>query len=512
MNSYRIFAGQFSQSFHVFKLSGEDVDSFLSNQSSFDTTQINIGSFHLASFLDPQGRIECYGWLAHAKDYWLYLVPEQLKDHALERLNRFLISEDVTIEGPIWEDWTCIVGSEAFAKADADGFKGEMFGDHGVLQRKTISPAVVKVIPDTEMEVWQGLTGWPDFKADHFQKELITNTRHFDLSVSMNKGCYPGQETVSKIATRRGAAYSPVLLETTKNFGPGTVSNFGNRIGEAFKTFQWKDKFYVSASLLRDFRVEGMKLVADINGEQGQFVVRYFPFLAGTDAEKAQELFYEATDFFMKGNEESAEESFKLSLKLDPHHADSLESLGVLLGRNGRFEEAIEWMKKLSESHPSNVLAHTNMSVYLMKLGKIEEAEEQKSMATVKSFQKFGAEAKEKELLEAEKKKKAEEWIKRESMFIQVLEIDEEDTLANYGIGSIAVEKGEWSRARTHLEKVIKADPKYSVAYLALGKAYASLGDKDLARSTFREGIKVAAAKGDLMPANQMQFELDRLN
>ncbi len=75
-------------------------------------------------------------------------------------------------------------------------------------------------------------------------------------------------------------------------------------------------------------------------------------------------------------------------------------------------------------------------------------------------------------------------------------------------MGSIAVEKKNWEKARDHLEKVIAVDEKYSVAYLALGKAYAGLGDKAKAKEVFQKGIKVAASKGDLMPANQMQSEL----
>lgn len=509
MNSFRFSAGKFSLRFHVFKLSGEDTQSFLSNQTTFDTNKIHEGEFHLISLLDPQGRIESYGWLLRDSSHYLYLVPEHLKDSSFERLNRFLISEDVTVEDPVFEDWICVVGAEALKHDGPDTFTGVMFADSAVLRRSEVQD--IPEIPEAQVDLWQGLTGWPSFSGSDFQKELITNSRLFDLSVSMDKGCYPGQETVSKISTRRGAAYSPVLLASKTQVSPGVVTSFGNKIGDAKKSFFWKDHHYLSASLLRDFRVEGMKLSAEVDRVAAEFSVCYFPLVSGDPKEKAQELFYEATDFFRVGDDASAEDCFKLAVKLDPEHADSLESLGVLLGRHGRFEEAIEWMKRLSVAHPQSVLAHTNMSVYLMKLGKIEEAEEQKSLATVKSFQKFGAEAKEKEVIESEKKKKSEEWMKREAMFLQVLEIDEDDTLANYGIGSIAVEKGEWSKAKLHLEKVIKADAKYSVAYLALGKAYASSGDKELARKTYQDGIKIAASKGDLMPANQMQFELDRL-
>jgi tetratricopeptide (TPR) repeat protein len=169
-------------------------------------------------------------------------------------------------------------------------------------------------------------------------------------------------------------------------------------------------------------------------------------------------------------------------------------------------------MRKLSEIDPSSVLAHTNMSLFLMKQGKIDEAEEQKSQATIKSFQSFGKEAKSKEAEELAQKQKQAEWEQREGMFKQVLEIDPEDTLANYGLGSIAVEKKEFERARQHLEKVIMVDPKYSVAYLALGRAYLGLQAKEDAKACFQEGVKVAASKGDMMPANQMQMELDQLS
>jgi len=191
--------------------------------------------------------------------------------------------------------------------------------------------------------------------------------------------------------------------------------------------------------------------------------------------------------------------------------ADAYESLGVMLGRQERFHEAIDLMDHLTKVDPSSVLAHTNKSLYLMRLGKIEEAEQEKSLATVKSFQKFGDEAKLKQKIADEKEKQYQEWVKRESMYRQVLEIDEEDTLANFGLGSIEVERQNWDAAIKHLQKVIQADVNYSVAYLALGKAFKGSGQKEKAESIWREGIIVAAKKGDLMPANQMQFELQNL-
>ncbi|MGE3611270.1 MAG: tetratricopeptide repeat protein [Bacteriovoracaceae bacterium] len=511
LNQYRYFAGQFEVGFHVFKLTGTDVREFLQDQSTYDLNLLLKKSFHLVSFLDPQGRIEVYGWLLKEGTDYLYLVPESLKDAANERLNRYLISEDVNIEGPYWETWTVVLGSQSHQYKSDNSFSGIMFADTAIIQRGSLLPEI-STLENEEIELWRALTGWPTFSGSDFKKEIINNLYLYDLSLVPNKGCYPGQETVSKIANNRGAAYAPILIETNKkNIPTGEILNFGKKIGASLGYYEWDEKNYLTANLLRDFRVKGLKIKFSIDQIEDEGIVHYYPLIPGTNQEKAEELFHSAMEHFKKDNYESAEECLKLAIELNPKYADAYESLGVLLGRLERFSEAILYMRKLSEIDPYSVLAHTNMSLFLMRMGKIEEAEQEKSLATVKSFQKFGEEAKAKRLLEEEKKKEQEELLRRESMFLQVLEIDSEDTLANYGLGSIAVEREEWIKAIKYLEKVISADPKYSVAYLALGRAYKGDGQIEKAKDTWSKGIAVAAAKGDLMPANQMQSELQRL-
>lgn len=506
LNSYRYHVGKFSIQLDTVSLAGTDVVDFFQNQSTYDVEKIPEAGFQLLSFLDPQGRVETYGWLLKKENSFQFLFPKSLRDQTIIRLNKFLISEDVEISEPETKDWFVTIGPEA--KKTSSSFEGVLFDEKAYLSNKDESPELKNLTSD-EISQWRGLTGWPSFDGSDYSHEIINNLRLFDLALVQNKGCYPGQETVSKIATRRGAAYSPVLVELPSSIEPGDLVSFEKRIGKSSKCYEWEGKFYLASDLLRDFRVEGMKIHFSIGGKEHDGIVRYYPLISGSPHEKAKELFYAGSDFFMADKLDNAEENFKLAIKLDPAFADVYESLGVMLGRQNRYDEAIEWMKQLSEVDPKSVLAHTNMSLFLMKQGKISEAEEQKSLATVKSFQSFGEEAKNKDVQAAIKKKQQEEWIQRESMFKQVLEIDPDDTLANYGLGSIAVEKSEWEIARTHLEKVLEQDPKYSVAYLALGRALKGLGLKAEAKAIWTEGIKVSAAKGDLMPANQMQQELN---
>ncbi len=505
IDDYRFAQGQFTVRLVEFLFAGSDVENFFQAQSTFDVSCLGSGSFHLASFLDPQGRIECYGWLVRQEDSFSYLVPLLLAERAIIRMNKFLISEDVTISNPTEVNVTFLLG--LVDPPPQEALSGTLFGEETWLVRAPIPH--LPVIPEDDVESWRGLTGWPTFDGSDYSYELLNNLRLYDLSLVANKGCYPGQETVAKIATRRGAAYGPVLLESDCPVSPGELQSFGKKIGVATACYQWKDRFFISASLLRDFRVERLKIGFSLNGGDYEAIVRYFPLFSGKREEKARDLYYEATDRFKEGRDSEAEHLFRKAISLDPTFGDVYESLGVMLGRQSRFQEAIDLMQKLSEVDSKSVLAHTNMSLYLMRLGKIPEAEEQKSLATVKSFQSFGNEAKQKEAELSRIQQQEKEWSQRESMFRQVLEIDPEDTLANYGLGAIGVERGDWKSARTHLECVLKTDPKYSVAYLALGKALKGLGLIDEAKEVWREGIKVSAARGDLMPANQMQQELN---
>ena len=61
-------------------------------------------------------------------------------------------------------------------------------------------------------------------------------------------------------------------------------------------------------------------------------------------------------------------------------------------------------MKRLTEINPQEIMAHTNLSVYYMKQGRIEDAENEKAEATALQFE----QAVEKNM--AKKLKKKEKW------------------------------------------------------------------------------------------------------
>ena len=56
------------------------------------------------------------------------------------------------------------------------------------------------------------------------------------------------------------------------------------------------------------------------------------------------------------------------------------EALGVLMGRHERVEEAIVLMDDLLKLDPDSIMAHTNKSLYLMKLGQMRQQLQEPSL------------------------------------------------------------------------------------------------------------------------------------
>jgi tetratricopeptide (TPR) repeat protein len=93
-------------------------------------------------------------------------------------------------------------------------------------------------------------------------------------------------------------------------------------------------------------------------------------------------------------------------------------------------------------------------------------------------------------------------------MFLQVLDIDAEDAMANNGMGEIHFERNEFEDSIKYFKAAILAEKKYSVAYLGQAKSLYQLEKFAECRDILEAGIAIASKNGDLMPANQMQVIL----
>lgn len=494
----------------VIRVTGADREKFFQGQVTNDLNLLKNQEGHWTARLNRTGKLQSFFIIGKLSDSLLIICQEELTASIMGDFEKFIIMDEVELKLMPETPW--LVLNPFLEEVTAEKFLDVNF--FGLNARLLFSQAEnIPATDEVELENIRVLNGWPLWNKDINEQDFINDTFLNEIAISYKKGCFLGQETVAKIENNRGAAYFPMLLELESEI------NLSAAVGKEFEcegrkggVLNYQIGRYLQVKLFRDFRVLKKKLLLETEGGNYPVVVDSLPlFKAFTRQEIARELYHTGVDLFQKNLTEEAKEALTKAIAFDPAYADPYESLGVILGREEKYNEALLWMDKLQSVNPDSVMAHTNKSLYLMKLGKIEEAEAEKSLATVKSFAQFGSEAKIKKQLEEEKKKKEEDLLRREKMFAQVLEIDPEDTIALFGMADIYFFRKEFANSAANLEKVTQIDSKYSSAYLLLGKAYEALNELNKAKDVYQRGIEIASKQGDMMPANEMQSRLNQL-
>lgn len=492
-----------------FDIIGSDREKFFQGQLTQDISTIENQSAKLTTRINRQGQIQFYAFLVKYFDHLKILVPTNKAQDFKSEMNKFIIMDDVEIVDNS-KKYFLNFNSDVQNPTDAHL---TYYGIQAVLSER----AIHDVIDLSELELFRRMSFFPKENSNEYIGQILNDTIFNDYAVSYKKGCFLGQETVAKIENNRGAAYYPVVfklhapLENDLMETPFQVD--GRKGGVLLSSFSWNGESYLQGTLFRDYRVQGKKIELVLENKVILAEVNLAPFLKNQNKSEFLATLKDLVQFlFIKNQEKSALYVLKKATEFFSQDAEVLEMYGALLGRLGHFEEAIATFDRLESVDPSSVMAHTNKSLFYMKLGKIEKAEEEKSKATVKSFAKNADEAKLKKIEAEELERKKQEVKKREEMFLRVLEIDPEDTVANQGLGDVYYQSGLFDKALFHLEMALSKDEKLSVSYLIAGKCFEALGRKTEAKKIYEHGIQIASKRGDMMPANEMQSRLNSLS
>lgn len=482
-------------------IKGADSFEWLQRQLAQDITGIeNEGKAVVR--LDRVARVTYFGILFRKDDTFHLYLPTELVDNFRADFEKFVIMEDTQIESESKNSFSLVVG-----KSD-NGIPVNFFGEQAFI--------VAKSETDETCEEYFDLAAIPVWNKNIKPDVLVNETRLNEVAINYNKGCFLGQETAAKIQTRRGANYFPVTLETkTKVECKEEDSIFADsqKIGSVDSVNELGDSYLITARLKRDYRILDASYTVQINEKNLSVNVHGAPYFNDLlNIEKAQTLYVQAIKDFEKNNEELALKKLKRVIEFDETFADAYEAIGVICSRSAQHQQTIDWMDKLLEKNPSSVMAHTNKSLALMNLGKIEEAEVEKSLATTKSFAMYGEEAKLKRELKLKEEKELADIARREKMFNQVLEIDNNDQIALFGIADINFKRKNYLDALAFVDKSIIVNPKHSQSFLLKGKCLENLGKTQEAIDVYKNGVKVAAAVGEMMPANEMQSRLNKLS
>lgn len=509
LSNYRFKTFQIElKKFSLLKVNGSDAINFLHGQTTNSLKDLEKNQSRLTARLNHVGRVQSYFFVLKSNQEIFIASHTELISKIKEDLEKFIIMDDVEL---IQSDKKLFFINDP--KNQFDKISTKYLGLTGKFSFEEVND--VEMVDEPIINFFKVMNGYPTFELPLINDVLVNDTRLNELAVSYKKGCFLGQETVAKIENNRGAAYYPFMIITNDKIenleANTTINSFGTKVGMIEVITSFNNQTIIHAKLNRECRVEDKTLCFEINQKEFQGTTKGYPYFQSEKrVDLAHDLFDQAVKLF---NQNKADDSLKLidqSLEIF-ELPDAVEIKGVILGRLEKFEAAIECMNRLTELDPKSVMAHTNKSLFLMRLGKITEAEEEKSLATVKSFEKNGEEAKIKKQLAEEKKQKEEEILRREKMFMQVLEIDPEDAIANFGMADIMFQRKKLIDALNYVTQALKTDANYSTGYLLLGKIHEALLDNDSAKEVYQKGIVIASKRGEMMPANEMQSRLNLL-
>ncbi|PWT97980.1 MAG: hypothetical protein C5B53_07360 [Candidatus Melainabacteria bacterium] len=364
--------------------------------------------------------------------------------------------------------------------------------------------------------------GLPKFGVDFNEENLLPETGLEERVASYTKGCFLGQEVLARVKSHGSPVRALVGLRFDAKLKKPQLNSSLEVSGEdaaSIRSYCFSPTLQSSIAIAlvrREHRVPEKVLVGQLDGAPAQATVTLLPFYEAEPLPvRAKRLYEKALTLYPSESDQVVESEavgyLRESLELDPFLEDAYEALGVILSKRGRLDEAIQLMKRLAEINPDSVMAHTNLSVFYVQQGLKEAAEEEKAISMSIRMRLAAKQANLAKQEQEDKEKHREETLARTEMFKQVLAIDSEDELANYGLGSCLVELEQFEEAVPLLLKAISIKPINSQAYLSLTSAYEALGQKKEALETLNKGIEVASKRGDMTPLREMQDKLSKL-
>ncbi|MEW5806577.1 MAG: tetratricopeptide repeat protein [Acidobacteriota bacterium] len=214
--------------------------------------------------------------------------------------------------------------------------------------------------------------------------------------------------------------------------------------------------------------------------------------------ESLEEKYFEGLGAISEGRYEKALTHFQVILERDPKNFNAFLKIGEVLCTTRRYKEAIEYHKKAHAIREEDTKPLYCLADDYEAMGDMERAKEQlnriiglKPRQAISAYRKLRQihmkEGKWDEALDANTKveKLTEDYARKDNK-------DERIGLGiRYQIALEELKKGEEKDAISTLRKIIKFNPNFIPAYIALGEAYKALDDERSAIESWNKGFEV---------------------
>ncbi|MCB0326349.1 MAG: hypothetical protein KDD52_01910 [Bdellovibrionales bacterium] len=199
----------------VFRVVGSQTQEFLSRIVTADISSLAQFQHTLSNILTIKGKLIAFFHLIQDEGAYWILVDREMKQPLKDQLEKYIITEDVAIEEHPHMKIASFFGKEQVASLSDAAFDKTL-----IFSREKIGSHVVawvwgpeqdlyefcesfgqKMTPDQyeDQRIFLSIPRWGiDVSSEHMPFEL----EYLEPATSTKKGCYPGQETVSRLEGR----------------------------------------------------------------------------------------------------------------------------------------------------------------------------------------------------------------------------------------------------------------------------------------------------------------------
>ena len=273
--------------------SDEDASEFLQSQFSNDLSNLEVGDVKYGLWLDQRGKVhgDSFAFRAGKEDYFLMSYGTS-QDTILNKLNRYIVADDVQLEGlaekyrgvlllgdglkfvetlDLSESGTAILTVENETVYCFPGYRGQAASIE-LICRAGALPALVSLIADRcpginelsgeNIERLRIYSGYPKIPIDIGPTELPQEGGLENNAVSFNKGCFLGQEVMSRLQSMGQVRRSLKIVSSEKTLDFGAPVYLGN-----------KKVGVVKSSFVENGKTVGLAIISNNVSDESNFNV-----------------------------------------------------------------------------------------------------------------------------------------------------------------------------------------------------------------------------------------------
>jgi folate-binding protein YgfZ len=225
-----------------FRVSGADAARYLNGQITNDVRKLNETNTLPACVLDAKGRLSAEILVRRLGDNFLLDADRELRESLAARLDRYIVADDVTVQDVTEEYYIFFKEHEVFSGAESDEFvrQSSRLGVSGTevwTPRSTLTEASIPEMDPLveELRIVRAFPKWGfELTHDSLPAEAGLDKDYVDFS----KGCYLGQEVVSRMKSIGHPARKMIFLVRTDPSGPSLAPGWvlrdsvGKEIGQ----------------------------------------------------------------------------------------------------------------------------------------------------------------------------------------------------------------------------------------------------------------------------------------